>query len=412
MARELIRNMDYPLLVMVLALMIIGILMIHSASTGENMDSSDLWQRQLVWTVISVVAMLMVVPVPTKVLYSLAYIIYGCGIFLLVLTEFFGIRGGGSQSWLVIGSMRIQPSEFMKIGVILALARFLSEKTNRPTTYGKCLLPVMIVLVPIGLIFMQPDLGTAMVFASIVLPMLYWAGLDESRLFFVIAPVLSAIFTAPFIPFSHPLIWVVFMFLVLAVLYLARFSFAGMGAILGANIVAGIATPYIFNRLKPYQQTRITTIFHPEADPLGSGYQIIQSKIALGSGGLFGKGLGQGRYTELGFLPHAHTDFIFSVVGEELGFVGGLFILGLLSLVVMRGIRNAARAKTPFVSIAAVGISTVFAFHIIINIGVVVGIMPITGLPLPFLSYGGSSLLTNAVLVGLLMNFRVHRHEL
>ena len=159
-------------------------------------------------------------------------------------------------------------------------------------------------------------------------------------------------------------------------------------------------------------QKRITTIFNPEADPLGSGYQIIQSKIAIGSGGLLGKGLGQGRYTELGFLPHAHTDFIYSVVGEELGFVGALVILGALAIVVMRGIRNAARAKTAFVSIAAVGISTVFAFHIFVNIGVVVGIMPITGLPLPFLSYGGSSLITNAILVGLLMNFRVHRHEL
>ena len=412
MVREMVRNMDYPLLVVVLVLMIGGVLMIHSASTGENVDSSDLWQRQIAWTVISVIAMLMVVAVPTKVLFSLSYIIYGGGIFLLVLTEFFGIRVGGSQSWLVIGSMRLQPSEFMKIAVILALARYLSEKKNRPSTFVKCIVPVLIVAVPIGLIFLQPDHGTALVFAALVLPMLYWAGLDGSRLFFVIAPVLSAIFTAPFIPFSHPLLWVVFMFLVLAVLYYARFSFIGMGAILGVNIFAGIATPYIFSRLRPYVQTRITTIFNPEADPLESGYQIIQSKIALGSGGLFGKGLGQGRYTELGFLPNAHTDFIFSVVGEELGFVGGLMILGLLAIVVMRGIRNAAGAKTPFVSIASVGISTVFAFHMFVNIGVVVGIMPITGLPLPFLSYGGSSLITNAVLVGLLMNFRVHRYEL
>ncbi len=412
MGRKIVRDMDYPLLVVVLALMIGGILMIRSASTGVNVDSADLWQRQIVWTVIAIAAMFMVVAVPTKVLFSLAYIIYGGGLFLLMLTLLFGIRAGGARSWLVIGSMRLQPSEFMKIGVILALARYLSEKKTRPSTYVKCIVPALIAAVPIGLILLQPDHGTALVFAALLLPMLYWAGLGGSRLFFVIAPMLSAVFTAPFIPLHHPLLWVVFMFLVLAVLYHARFSFIGMGAILGANIFAGIATPYIFSRLRPYVQTRITTIFHPEADPLRSGYQIIQSKIALGSGGLFGKGLGQGRYTELGFLPHSHTDFIFSVVGEELGFVGALAILGALAIVVKRGIRNATGAKTLFASIASVGISTVFAFHMFVNIGVVVGIMPITGLPLPFLSYGGSSLITNAILVGLLMNFRVHRHEL
>ncbi len=411
MIRELQRYIDMPLLVVVVFLMIAGVVMIHSAGSGENMETAGLWQKQLLWTLIALGAMVAMIPIPPKAFYATAFILYGVGLVLLILTEFIGIRGGGAQSWLVLGPIRLQPSEFMKIAVILALSRYLSDKKKRPSTFLKCIIPALIVLVPMGIIFVQPDLGTALVFAALVLPMLYWAGLDEARVFFVVAPVLSAVFTAPFLPVSNPLVWVIFMFTVLGVLYAVRFSIPGMAAILGTNIIAGIATPYVFNRLKPYQQTRITTIFNPEADPLSAGYQIIHSKIALGSGGIIGKGLGGGRYTELGFLPRAHTDFILAVVGEEFGFLGAMLVLGSLSFIALRGIAIAAEARNPFTSNCAVGIATVFAFHMIINIGVVVGIMPVTGLPLPFLSYGGSSLITNAAMVGLLLNFQVHRHE-
>lgn len=411
MIKEFLRNMDYTLVASVILLMIIGIIMIHSASTSENLVITDIWKKQIVWVFLSLIVMVAVIPVPQKFIYAFSYFFYAAGLVLLIATQLYGSKGGGSERWLLIGPVRFQPSEFMKIATICTLARYLSYKKNSPTSYTKCIVPFIITGIPMVLVQMQPDLGTALVFAALVLPMLYWAGLDTVRLFFIVAPVLSAIFTAPFIPFFNPIVWVAFMFVVVAVLYYSRYNFIGMGINLGTNIFAGIATPYVFNHLAQYQQKRITTIFNPEADPLSSGYQIINSMIAVGSGGILGKGIGKGRYTELGFLPHAHTDFIFSVIGEELGFIGALFVIAIVFNIVYRGIMIASDVKNPFISLTAIGISTVFAFHMFVNIGMVIGIMPVTGLPLPFLSYGGSSCLTNAIMIGLLLNSRVHRHE-
>ncbi|MBN1291572.1 MAG: rod shape-determining protein RodA [Candidatus Latescibacteria bacterium] len=404
------RNMDYGLILSVCVLMAVGVLMIHSASAGDNVDSANIWQKQLVWSIMAFVVMISVVFLPFKFLYSLSYIFYGVCLFLLIMTEIRGTMGGGSERWLNFGPMRFQPSEFMKIATILALARWLSSKNNRPTSYKKLLVPSLIVFLPMAFIAKQPDLGTSLVFFAIIFPMLYWAGLDTVRLFFLVAPILSAVFSAPFLPFSS-WVWIVFMFVVLAILYYSRYTLQGMIFNIGANIFAGIATPYAFGKLKPYQQKRITTFINPEADPLDSGYQIINAKIALGSGGVFGKGLGEGRYTELGFLPRSHTDFIFSVIGEEFGFVGSIFVLGVIFFLVYRGIVIASVVKNPFMSIAAVGISTVFIFHMFVNVGMVAGIMPVTGLPLPFISYGGSSCMTSAALIGLLLNFSINRHE-
>jgi len=412
MNKELFRNMDYQLALTTVALIVIGIVMIYSASTSEQFETGDIWQRQLVWAIFSVAAMLAIIPVQQKYFYIFAYFLYGIGIVLLIATHFFGTMGGGSERWLTLGLFRFQPSEFMKVSTVLALARYLSYKQNMPTTYGKCIIPTLIVLVPMVIVYKQPDLGTSLVFAGLLLPMLFWAGLDTLRMFFVVAPAISAVFTAPFIPMFNPVAWVLFMFVVIAALLYARYSFSAMGLVLGANILAGIATPIVFNHLSPYQQKRITTVFNPEADPQGSGYQITNSMTAIGSGGFFGKGFGEGRYTELGYLPRAHTDFIFSVVGEELGFLGALAVLALFFYLIVRIIMIATEVKSRFTSMAAIGFATVFAFHVFINIGMVVGIMPVTGLPLPFLSYGGSSCLTNAIMIGLLLNFRVHRHEM
>ncbi|HUT64378.1 MAG TPA: FtsW/RodA/SpoVE family cell cycle protein, partial [Anaerolineae bacterium] len=286
MIKEICRNLDYTLLLTVVMLIIIGIIMIHSASTGENIESSGVWKKQIFWAFFSLVIMLAMVPIPQKFLYAFSYVFYGVGLLLLILTELYGAIGGGSERWLVFGPVRFQPSEFMKIATIFTLARFLSYKKNRPTSYTKCIVPFLIICVPMILVRMQPDLGTSLVFGALVLPMLYWAGLDIVRIFFLIAPVLSAIFTAPFIPISNPVLWAVFMFILLSLLFYSRYRLPVMGIIIGTNILAGIATPYVFTHLEPYQQSRITTIFNPEADPLDSGYQLINSKIAIGSGGL------------------------------------------------------------------------------------------------------------------------------
>jgi len=348
--------------------------------------------------------------IPYKFFYTFSYFFYGLGIILLVITELYGSSGGGAIRWLKVGSTRFQPSEFMKIAMILTLAHYMSFKKNSPTTYFKCIVPFIIVILPAGLIYKQPDLGTAMVFCSIIIPMIYWAGLDTLRLFFLIAPLISAILCAPFIPLSW-VTWVVFMFIILVILYYSHYHLMGMGIILFTNILAGVATTAVFGYLNPYQQKRLTSVFNPEEDPLGAGWQIINSKIAIGSGGLFGKGIGEGRYTELGFLPRSHNDFIFSVIGEELGFVGATIVLAVIFFIVSRGILIASELKDSFMSLAAIGISTIFAFHMFVNVGMVLGIMPVTGLPLPFLSYGGSSCISNAIMIGLLLNFKLNRYE-
>ncbi len=405
------RNMDYSLVTAVIFLMILGVVMIHSASSGVHIETEDYWIKQLLWSVISIFVMFSVALTPHKFFYAFAYVFYAIGIILLLITYMYGTMGGGAERWLSFGSVRLQPSEFMKVATILTLARFLSFKHNKPRTYLRCIVPFIIAGFPMVLILKQPDLGTALVFAAIILPMLYWAGLDTTRLFFLISPVLSAILTAPFLPFYSRISWVIFMLVIVGVLYLSRFSLFGMTTVLVTNILAGIATPLIFNKLKPYQQKRITAVINPEADPRGAGWQIINSKIAIGSGGIFGKGIGKGRYTELGFLPRSHTDFIFSVVGEELGLIGALSVLAVMFYIVARAVQLAGKLKNPFSSIAAGGIGIVFAFHMFVNVGMVIGIMPVTGLPLPFLSYGGSACLSNALMIGLLLNFSLNRHE-
>jgi len=402
--------MDYGLAFAVIVLMAIGVIMIRSTSYGEHIDYPNFWIKQLFWAIVSVLFMFGFAFLPSKFFYTFSYTFYAVGIVMLVMVDLYGSSGGGSVRWLKLGSVRFQPSEFMKVATILTLARYMSFKRNRPSTYLKCLIPFFIAALPAVLILKQPDLGTALVFFAVILPMIYWAGLDTLRLFFLIAPIVSAILCAPFIPISW-VVWVVFMFIIIAVLYYTRYHFIGMGIVIFTNILAGVSTSVIFSKLKPYQQKRITAVLNPEADALGAGWQIINSKIAIGSGGLMGKGIGKGRYTELGFLPRSHNDFIFSVIGEEMGFVGAFFVLAVIFYIVSKGVMIAYELKDSFMSLAAIGIATVFAFHMFVNVGMVIGIMPVTGLPLPFLSYGGSSCVSNAIMIGLLLNFKLNRHE-
>lgn len=405
------RNLDWGMAGAVLILLLLGVVMIHSASQGENMDSSLFWLKQAAWAVISVGVIIVIIHIPVKYIYALAYVFYGLMLVSLILVEIAGTSGGGSERWLRIGPIRFQPSEFMKVAIILALARYLSFKKNRPTSYSKAFIPGLFILFPLLLVLKQPDLGTSMIYSALVFPMLYWAGLDIRRLFFIVAPFISAVFAAPFIPWFSWVTWVVFMFVILWFLYYSRYSLGSMGVILMTNILAGIATPIAFNRLKPYQQERISTFIRPEADPLGAGYQILNSKVAIGSGGILGKGIGNGKYTEMGFLPKAHTDFIYAIIGEELGFIGAVAVIGIFAYIVYRGIKLASSIRNPFMSIAVVGIASVFVLHLYVNVGMVVGLMPVTGKSLPFLSYGGSSCIANAVMVGLLLNFSVNRYD-
>jgi rod shape determining protein RodA len=302
--------------------------------------------------------------------------------------------------------MTIQPSEFAKLALIVTLAKLLSMRTAKDP---RTLIPVaMHVGIPFALIFKQPDLGTALVFTAITIGMLFWAGLPGAWLFVLASPILSLATSA----IGWPL-WLAY--LIVLGLWCWRFFRSHLGIKIGVmamNVVGAFAIPVVWGMLKPYQRQRLVVFMNPEGDPLGSGYHIIQSKVAIGSGGLWGKGLFQGTQTQLHFIPEQHTDFIFSVIGEELGFIGCLGLIALFVFLAWRGIVIAQRAKDDFGSLMAVGVVSMFLFHVFVNIGMTTGIMPVTGIPLPFISAGGTSLLTNMAAVGLILSVSIRRRKL
>jgi rod shape determining protein RodA len=291
----------------------------------------------------------------------------------------------------------------MKPVLVLTLARFLSDREGDPnlprilfTAFGLAMLPFLLVI-------QQPDLGTALTYLIITIPMLYWRGLKMFVIFVICAPFITFIAS-----FNY---WTFFfvMLTISVILVAARRGALVFWSVFVLNIVVGILAPQVWGHLHSYQQQRILTFLGLVSDPQGAGYQIIQSKVAIGSGGFWGRGILQGTQTQLRFLPAQHTDFIFSVLAEELGFLGSLVILSAFFLFLIRGVSVAASTKNPFASLVAVGLVSIFAFHVVVNIGMTVGVMPVTGLPLPLISYGGSSMVTSLIMVGMILNVSVKR---
>jgi len=401
------QKIDFVLLVSVLGLLVMGLLALYSSSSTVITQGfgTNYFFKQLVWICIGIVIMTIIIFLPNKLIYESAYLLYGISLFLLVVVIFFGSVGQGAERWLRLGPLYIQPSEIAKLTTILAVARFISQDKINLNTFKDFILASSFILVPFIFIVRQPDLGTAMVFGAIALPMFYWAGLKGSNVLLILMPFLIMLASFQFYAF---LILMIILFLYLA--YTRKSKTVSIVNFL-ANISMGLLTPVLWNHLKEYQRNRIKIFLNPETDPKGAGYQIIQSKVAIGSGGFTGKGFLQGSQTQLRFLPEQHTDFIFAVIGEEFGFIGVLIGLVFFFVFLMRGIFIATIVKSRFNSIVAVGIVTVIAFHVVVNIGMTIGLFPVTGLPLPFLSYGGSALLTNMVMAGILLNFYKNRYE-
>ena len=399
------RELDVALVLAAAAIIACGVTMVYSAA------GSGLWRHQAVVAIVALAAALAVAYVPPTTFYEMAYPVYAAGVVSLLLVLVWG--SGEPARWLALGPLRMQPSEFAKIGVILALARFLadrsSEQAGRPRAIAQALLlPVL----PMLLVRHQPDLGTAVSYGAAFVPMLYWAGVRPLHIFFLLAPALSVFFSfEPLWQDRAPVIFALFILVSSVVIQrqLARLWITF--AMLVVNLSAGLATALWTNLLHDYQKARILTFLDPESDPLGAGWNIIQSKIAIGSGGPTGRGFLQGTQTNYEFLPVAHTDFIFSVIGEEFGFLGGAAILVLFLLIICRCLHIATLANSRFSSLLAVGLASMLTFHVFVNVGMTIGVMPITGLPLPFLSYGGSSLLTNCLAVGLMLHIYACRHE-
>ncbi len=396
---------DYITLFLVTILVCIGMLAIYSASSFTGTGGAEYFNRQALWAVLGFSIMISVGFLPAKTLQQISYSFYAFMIVTLIYVLFFGKVGKGAERWIAIGSVHFQPSEFAKLATIMAVSSFLSEKyadVNRLKYFSGA---VGLILLPFLLIARQPDLGTAMVFLAIIIPLLYWAGLHWFYIFVIVTPLLTMLLSFNFVAF------LILMLLIVLVLILSRKKPIVLVAVFLMNIIVGIVTPTIWGQLRPYQQQRIMTFMNPEKDPQGAGYQIIQSQVAIGSGGFWGKGYLKGSQTHLRFLPAQHTDFIFSVIGEEFGFFGVSIVLFFLFLLIVRLIHLASTMKNGFASMTIIGIATVLGFHVFINIGMTIGLAPVTGLPLPFISYGGSFLLANLLMMGVVMNIAGKRFE-
>lgn len=394
------RGLDRGLLSAVGALVVYGLFVLYSAGqTDAPSDAEGAWVRQLIWIALGLVTAIVVFRFSFRFLEWAAPMAYTIGLLLLVLTLVIGTGAGsaaGTKSWIAIGGFRLgQPVEFAKLATILMLARYLSGLREPPESLRGLIPAALIAGIPAVLVLMQPDLGSAIVFSGILFGMLYWAGVRPFLLLLLASPVLSLVLAV------DTTLWGTWMVALFIIILMGR-TFVSEGvAIYLINSAMGVLAIVLWNGLKPYQQKRLTTFLNPEIDPAAAGYQAIQSRVAIGSGGWFGNGWTQGPQKRLAFLPEQHTDFIFSIVGEELGFIGVLVALALLFLLLVALVRIARRATEPFTSMVVFGIVALLLSHIFENVGMTVNLTPITGIPLPFFSYGGSFLLAISVAVGL-----------
>jgi rod shape determining protein RodA len=361
--RRLIQNFEWPLFSLVVGLSLIGVINLVSAAPETSTWLPATAKRQLYWFLIGVVALFAAIIPDYRTLRRLAFPVYVLGIGLLVAVLIVGPVINGSQRWIVTGPFRTQPAEFMKLAIIILCSRLLARRGGTtPVGLSELLAPAVLVAIPVALVLRQPDLGTAMLIALL-------AGT----------------------------------YLLVARIRLATLAGLGAVGILGAS-------GSWFYYLHDYQKERVLTFLNPERDPLGSAYHAIQSQIAVGSGGFFGKGFLQGSQSQRGFLPEQQTDFVFSVLAEEWGFVGAAFVMLLYLGIILRALMIARASKDQFGANLAIGVSALFFWAALVNIGMVLGLAPVVGVPLPLFSYGGSSLLTCLIGAGLLMNISMRRY--
>ncbi len=393
---------DYSLLAAAALLSLFGVAMVYSAGqTDTPTFVAGLYRSQAVWLLAGVGIAYGVSRSSVRFVEWMTPPLYLFSLLLLALTLVIG-KGAGTaastKSWLAIGSHRLgQPSEIAKVTVVLMLARVLAARREPPRSILDLWKPALVVGVPWLIIMLQPDLGTGIVFIGIFFGMLYWAGVAWPLLILLGSPVVSLVLS-----FSTGLWGAWFFVLVALVLWYRPYLVEGI-ILMVANVATGVIAPLLWEKLHPYQQNRLKVFIDPSADPRASGYHVIQSKVAIGSGGLMGKGFTLGSQKRLAFLPEQHTDFIFSVVGEELGFIGVTIALALFLWLFIRITKISERANDSFSSLAAFGLMASWFVHVLVNVGMTLNLMPITGIPLPFFSYGGSFMLGSWLAVGVLM---------
>ncbi|MBS1902610.1 MAG: rod shape-determining protein RodA [Bacteroidetes bacterium] len=397
-----VRDFDVATFVLVLILTAAGFVSIYSATYAAQMN--DRFGLQLLFGAIGIVVLLAMALIPVRWLSVASYPFYGVSLMLLGLVLVAGKVVYSQKNWLALGGINFQPSELSKLATIMALGKFCSgdRKLTRPLDL---FIACMIVLVPIGLIMAEPDPGSALIYIGLLLIILLWAGTDLFLLIAIVGPgvvavlslfgktaMLASVFGVGallFLTFKRNLVSTILVFLL----------------VIGASFSADT----LYSRLHPYQRERIDLLVNPEADPQGGGYNIIQAKMAIGSGGVVGKGYLKGTQTQLRYVPKQWTDFIISVPAEEFGFIGAAVLLLLYLILIYRGLAISSSVRSNFSSVVAIGITGIWLMHVTINIGMTLGLMPVVGIPLPFMSYGGSALITNMLMAGIMMNLYRNR---
>lgn len=404
MTRRHFEEFDRVFFVTLMLILVTGLIVVFSACQSEDPAFRlDAWQKQTGFALIGMLAFAMCAAVPPIAWERLSPVLYALSLAGLLAVLAMGSSSGGATRWIALGGFRFQPSEVAKVAMVLLVARVLAGRRRPAENLAGLLVPVIVVLVPAALTLRQPDLGTSLVFLVALPPMLFWSGVSLRYLLLALSPVISVLCA------SNLVSWILFTAFLLVLAYRSRALLLERILYVMLSIAAGIVTPVLWGRLAPYQQQRIIAFLDPAQYSSGAGYQIIQSKVAVGSGGLTGVGFLAGTQKGLAFLPARHTDFIFSVVGEEFGFLGTLTVLGLYTVLIMRGFRTAAAARDPFASLTVIGILSMLGFQVFVNIGVTLGLVPVTGLPLPLYSYGGTSLLATLASLGIVLGVGLRR---
>lgn len=396
-------GVDWFLFLLVIAVTVWGGITIHSVQLhDENLNN---WIQHSILGGIGAFIALLLARWRYEELLNWHWIVYVGTNLLLVSVIFVGVTAQGAQRWITIAGFNIQPSEFAKLGVIITLAAILNNRgAERLSSVFQAL---GVIALPWGLVFLQPDLGTSLVFGAIAIGMLYWANANSGWLILLISPVVAAILFHIYLPAW--LSWAGLMF-VIGWRTLPGSWVSGCGAI-ALNLISGGLGNLVWDLLQDYQKNRLILFLDPDLDPLGGGYHLIQSRIAIGAGEMWGRGLNQGTQTQLNFIPEQHNDFIFSAVGEELGFVGSFGLLFLFWLICIRLLMIALGAKDNFGSLLAIGVFCMIFFQVTVNVGMTIGLGPVTGLPLPWMSYGRSALLMNFMAIGLVESVNKYRQR-
>jgi len=408
-----VKDFSWSVLLLWAMIATIGLIAIYSATLGPVSQFlptyiQDNFSRQIMWISISLVGLISIQFISPRTFQGLSYIVYGLCLILAVITLFVGVEVSGSRSWLSIFGFRLQVSEFMKLATILAVASYLTHRRDMSVGNLKtALTTVLMIIVPVIVILLQNDTGTAIILVTLIPVVLFWSGLPYGISLLIVSPAIIGYFTVIGLPYGI----ISAVLLTIAIFFLQRTRWLNISAlVLGIVVVIGTEVG-LQQILQPHQRARIEAFVNPSLDPQGAGWNVLQAKTAIGSGGFSGKGFMEGTQTQLRFLPEQWTDFVYCVVGEEFGFMGSSLLLILYGLLFLKLLSMAGAHKHPFAQLVMVCVTFIYFAHFLVNIGSATAMLPIMGVPLPFVSYGGSAFLANTIMLAICLNMDMNKRS-